>query len=156
MSVPTEPFTAIRISRQARFTVPAPPSAVFPLLCPVREREWIPGWQAEVLFSESGVNEDLCIFTSPNPLLGEGTYVTSRFEQDRLVEFTVFYPGLAVMKLEIVLLPGAGASEVVWTRRYTGLSSEGNQRVAQVTEEAFAKQMEGLVAALEAACLKLG
>lgn len=32
------------------------------LACPVKELEWIPGWQYEMVFSESGVNEVGCIF----------------------------------------------------------------------------------------------
>ena len=50
--------------RSLRFVhrVPAPPAEVFPLLCPVREHDWVEGWQAEVLHSESGVAELGCVF----------------------------------------------------------------------------------------------
>ena len=29
----------------------------FPLLCPKREEEWIPGWECETVWSHSGCNE---------------------------------------------------------------------------------------------------
>jgi hypothetical protein len=40
------PFT-----RSHRFTMPAAPAQVFPLLCPVREYEWLPHWRCELLHS---------------------------------------------------------------------------------------------------------
>ena len=44
----------------------ASPEAVFPLLCPVAESKWTPGWMPEVVFSVSGVVEQECIFmTTP-------------------------------------------------------------------------------------------
>ena len=40
----------------------AHPDRVFPLLCPVQEALWLPGWCAEILHSESGVAELGCVF----------------------------------------------------------------------------------------------
>jgi hypothetical protein len=37
------------------FEVAAPPDRVFPLLCPVRERDWLEGWEADMVYSASGV-----------------------------------------------------------------------------------------------------
>jgi hypothetical protein len=39
-----------------------PPDLVFPLLCPVREYEWLDGWECEMIYSTSGIAEDSCIF----------------------------------------------------------------------------------------------
>ncbi len=38
-------FKAKRVSHEYTQTNDAPPDEVFPLLCPVRESEWVPGWQ---------------------------------------------------------------------------------------------------------------
>lgn len=46
---------------------PAPLERVFPLLCPVREREWLQGWDATMVCSESGVAEPGCVFTTVGP-----------------------------------------------------------------------------------------
>jgi hypothetical protein len=40
----------------------AEPSKVFPLLCPVREADWLDGWDPLVVFSQSGVAEPDCVF----------------------------------------------------------------------------------------------
>ncbi len=43
----------------------APPELVFPLLCPVRETEWVIDWKPKVVFSESGLAEADCVFITP-------------------------------------------------------------------------------------------
>ncbi len=40
----------------------APPSRVFPLLCPVREADWLEGWDPPLVLSNSGVAERDCVF----------------------------------------------------------------------------------------------
>ncbi len=43
--------------------IDASPEAVFPLLCPVREGEWLEGWAetCEVIWSASGLAEPGCV-----------------------------------------------------------------------------------------------
>ena len=56
---------AVRLFHQvlrAEMALAAAPARVFPLLCPVREAEWLPGWHAEVLHSASGLAELGCVF----------------------------------------------------------------------------------------------
>ncbi len=45
----------------------APYSKVSPLLCPVREYEWIEPWQCEMLHSDSGFAEKNCVFRTDAP-----------------------------------------------------------------------------------------
>ena len=44
-------FTARRIIHTYRQTIDATPEKVFPLLCPVREAEWLDGWQYAMIYS---------------------------------------------------------------------------------------------------------
>ena len=44
----------IRQSASADQVLNAPPATVFPLLCPVREAEWVPGWTVRMIHSASG------------------------------------------------------------------------------------------------------
>ena len=39
-------------------------SKVFPLLCPVREAEWIDGWNPIVVLTQSGYAEQDCVFVT--------------------------------------------------------------------------------------------
>ena len=58
-------FRGNRITHEYTQTNAAPPSAVFPLLCPVRETDWVPGWQYRMIYSLSGM-EAGCVFATPN------------------------------------------------------------------------------------------
>lgn len=100
------------------FVVPAEPTRVFPLLCPVRERDWIPGWRATMLHSTRGVAEADCIFRTEVPHAGSMTWVVSRYEPPHSIEFTCFIPDRAVMRLKIVLTTVAGGTRLEWTRRW--------------------------------------
>ncbi|MGB8298543.1 MAG: hypothetical protein WCG85_24220 [Polyangia bacterium] len=153
----TNGFLAKRLARRFTFDVDAPPSVVFPLLCPVREREWIEGWQADMVYSDSGFAENNCIFTSGNVLLGAALYVLSRYEPEQgIVEFVIFFPGKCVQKLDIVLEPKAnGGTHLTWSRLYTGLCPDGNALIEQITEAVFRQQAEALAQSLNRFCKQL-
>lgn len=39
---------------------------IFPLLCPVREKDWLQGWDYKMIYSESGYAEKGCMFETNN------------------------------------------------------------------------------------------
>src|SRR2546427_13050450 len=41
--------SARRVTHEYTQTNDAPPEIVFPLLCPVREADWVPGWQYKMI-----------------------------------------------------------------------------------------------------------
>jgi hypothetical protein len=43
----------------------APPDEVFPLICPVREADWLDGFEYDWVYSDSGLAEMNAIFTTP-------------------------------------------------------------------------------------------
>ena len=56
----------IRTRKRVQFSHPqlvkAKPEEIFPLLCPVREYDWIPEWDCTMVYSESGIAERGCVF----------------------------------------------------------------------------------------------
>ena len=56
------PFAPIQYRRTGIIHCAAKVEDVFPLLCPKREEEWIPGWKCDTLWSRSGYNEEGAIF----------------------------------------------------------------------------------------------
>jgi hypothetical protein len=68
-------------------TVDAEGTAVFPLLCPVREYDWIDVWSCDVIYSESGIAELGCVFLTDLPGRGTETWVVTRFEPEFVIEF---------------------------------------------------------------------
>jgi hypothetical protein len=114
--------------RQYDHEVSAPPDRVFPLLCPIRECDWVDGWTADVLHSESGIAEPGCVFTSELAARGEATYLITRYDPAAwVIEFAVFYDAEVVEKLDIALERVGDGTIVHWTRSYTGLTPAGSE-----------------------------
>lgn len=103
------------------------PDVVFPLLCPVREYEWLDKWQCEMIYSRSGVAEDNCIFKTAHG--GGMIWTVTHYEAPRRIEFTTFTPEAVVTRLILSLTPNGGGTDLQWKRIFTGLTEAGNQSV---------------------------
>lgn len=81
------------------------PAEVFPLLCPVREADWIDGWaeQCTIVRTASGVAEEGCVFLTANRGRPDVTWTCTRYEPDRLVEYVRVWPGEEVVTLTITV-----------------------------------------------------
>lgn len=142
--------TTTRVTREGVMHLSAPPERVFPLLCPVREYEWIPTWQARIVYTASGVAEAGCVFTTPTGEGREAVWTVSRYEPGAgIIEFVVVEPGVRVTKLEIALHAEDGGTRAVWRRTFTALSPVGERMLRAVTPEAFATHHAGLEAQLD-------
>ncbi len=130
-------FLPQRASKQTELIIDADPQQVFPLLCPVREYDWIESWQCRVLYSESGVAEDNCIFeTDFAHNGGRETWVVTQYEKDLGIAFVRFTADEKIIKLDIRLnATGQGGTRLLWRKTYTGLSPAGNQVVAAMAGE---------------------
>ena len=150
MGQTSQEFKALRESKTFIHHLDATPAEIIPLLCPVREYEWIEGWQCRLIFSQSGVNETGCVFTTEFPEKGPGIWITTRHEpQAGAVEFAVFYPGCLLEKLEILVSPAPdGGSDVRWQRAFTGLSQAGNRLISDTILPGFRAQHQRLEKAL--------
>ena len=134
----TRPNRVIRTYTQR---LVAGPSEVFPLLCPVREADWIEGWDPSVVFSESGVAEPDCVFLtgeSPNDAIW---YITRHEPANDFVEMIKITPKVTACKLTIQLHPAKGGSEAIITYAHTSLGSEGDTFIASFTEDHYQQFM---------------
>jgi polyketide cyclase/dehydrase/lipid transport protein len=143
-----------RVQRVFTFDVAAPPEQVFPLLCPVREREWLDGWSAEMVYAVSGVAEDHAVFVTDFPDRGRATWVVSHHDPVRLeIGFTIFHAGDLVERLDIALAPdGSGGTTARWTRTYTALDEAGIKGQERATGESLDARMAWVEAALRHYC----
>lgn len=121
-------FEAKRIAKEFTHRIESSPDRIFPLLCPVREYEWIDGWSSQMVYSESGVAEKHCVFETELPELGRLTWMVSLYDPvNHEIEFVITRQGSHVEKLEIAVRDsGDGTSAILWRRIYTGLSENGN------------------------------
>ena len=126
---------AIRKSFELSYEVSAEPEAVFPLLCPVREYEWLDGWTCEMVYSQSGVAEAGCIFKTRFGDPPE-TWQVNIYEPPRRIEYLVESPDTLITRLTIELAPsGEARTQLRWQRLFTSLSPAGQARADSWTIE---------------------
>jgi hypothetical protein len=119
----------------------ASPDAVFPLLCPVRECEWVEGWNPRLVVSGSGLAELDCVFVT-GPAEGEATWVVTEYEPPVRIGFVKVMPGETVVRISIELAPeGKARTRARVTYGCTALSEEGRTVVDGFTEEHYAEFM---------------
>lgn len=144
-------FKSYRVVHEFIQTNPAPPERVFPLLCPVREGDWLPGWQYRLIYSDSGIAELGCSFTTPNrpssgspaQMSSETTWIVTEYDPAGFrIAFVWINPGMIITEIRIQLTPaGNGTTHSQIRYRYTGLSPDGNRELAGYDQKWFEAKM---------------
>lgn len=138
-------FRGTRVAHQYTQTNQAPPDRIFPLLCPVREADWVPGWQYRLIYSQSGVAELGCVFTTRNEDGSESTWLCTEYEPVSLrIAYAWVTPAHLACQIRIQLEPGPGSTtraHIAYV--YTGLSPAGNEQVERFTADWFRAKMQG-------------
>ena len=120
----------------------ATPNKAFPLLCPVRETDWIPGWSPKLVISNSGLMELDCIFVEPDSP-NDATWIVTRYIVDRFVEMYRVAPNVTVSKFSIELFPyKEHLTHATIAYEHVALSEAGEKIVAAFTEDHFNAFME--------------
>ncbi len=142
-------FQGKRITHEYTQNNVAPPEIVFPLLCPVREAEWVPGWHYRLIYSESGVAEFGCIFVTPNESGTETTWMVTDYDPASFrIAYAWLNPGLVAAQIRIGLSrTSRGQSAASHTHAFiqhifTGLSAEGNREVERYDQKWFQHKMQ--------------
>jgi hypothetical protein len=137
-------FTAKRVTRNYVQTIQAAPLAVHALICPVKEAEWLDGWDYRLIFSNSGFAEKGCVFTSKSTGETDTIWlITRRDDAAYETDFVRFTPGSRVAEVA-VRIDGDGEQtcHVSITYTITALSEAGNAFIESFTEENFVKDMK--------------
>jgi len=118
----------------------AAPDRVLPLLCPVREALWIPGWEAEVLHSRSGVAEPGCVFRTREVDGSARVWVVTRHEPGA-ADLVQFLEGRGVIRLEIRLSAQGEGTRAEWRYCARALEPGADGWMEAYTPEAFRSRM---------------
>jgi len=138
-----------RIVRSYSTTLPSSPETVFPLLCPVREYDWIPTWKCEVIYTESGYAELGCVFTTDfKDQAGAETWVVCSYEKNRLIGF-VKTGNHTTTRYNVSLEPRQTGSIIRWEQEITGLDERGDLLLAAITEAVYNDKMQRINKLLE-------
>lgn len=115
---------------------------VFPLLCPVREVDWIEGWDPPLVISVSGVAEPDCVFTTAAQPSDAIWYITRHDAQAGFVEMLKITPQVTACRLTIQLRAVEGGCEADITYMHTSLGPAGDEFVASFTAEFYRRFMQ--------------
>jgi hypothetical protein len=139
-------FQPLQVKRDASIRVRADLDDVFPLLCPKREEDWIPGWQCETIWSQSGYNETGAIFRTTKPYDTELYWHTLQYDKAaKVVDFLITAPYKFMLRYRIQLTTESkGSLNLHFTQTFTAISKEGNQLLAQYKTEDFAGRLQAL------------
>jgi hypothetical protein len=123
---------------QQKIEVKARPEEVFPLLCPIREFEWISDWDCDLVYSDSGFAEDNCIFkTEFSETKGKDVWVVSRYDPNKTIQF-IRVNEWRVIRYNIFLeLTQSGTTLMRWEQVVTAISAEGERWLENYSQASF-------------------
>jgi hypothetical protein len=128
------PFRPCKTELSRTTKIPAPPEQIFPLLCPVRETDWICDWKCDMVYTSSGFNELHCIFQTHWEQVGQETWFTVDYTPNRSVAF-VRASGDWIIHYVISLTPTNIGTEVNWQQVLVGMTPGGNDNIARMTRK---------------------
>ncbi len=132
-----------RVSRSYTQHLGAPREEVFPLLCPVREAEWVKDWRPRLVLSDSGFAEPDCVFVTPGIPEDALWLMTVHDPEAYCLEIIKIIPGVVIGKISIALAPEGDSrctSEITYA--YTALSEHGDRALEEFTEDHFCSFMK--------------
>lgn len=137
-------FKARHVTKKYCQTIYALPDQVFPLLCPVREAEWLDGWRYTMIYSQSGVVENGAVFSTPYECEPDTVWVVTKYDpSNHRIQFARFTHQSRVCVLDIgVRLRDKSSSYVDITYTYTGISTAGNKFIDEITDDVFRTDMQ--------------
>jgi len=123
-----------------------PTEDVFPLLCPVRETEWVDGWDPSLVLTESGIAEDEAVFVVEDAIWTITDYRPPEpDETGRDVAYIAFVktvPERTVTHIRILVWDDSEeTSRARISYSMTALTEDGEEDVDAFTEEDFGRFM---------------
>jgi hypothetical protein len=124
-----------RSSGKFSVTLDATVQELFPLFCPAREADWIPGWDCKLIYTESGYAENKCVFmTDESNSAGAGTWTFVGFEENKYVKFVRYQVDVLTSATVSVADNGDGTVSATWDVVTTALTARGNQQVENMSD----------------------
>ena len=126
-----------RVTRRYTQSLVGTPDEVFPLLCPVRETEWVNGWHPRLVVTESGAVEPDCVFVTAAGPQEAIWVVTSHDPATHRLEIVKLIPGIVVGNIVIQLSAAAKGTTAEISYSFTSLGPDGDRVVKEFTQDHF-------------------
>ena len=129
-------FDGERIVHNLSLEYDYPVEDIFPLLCPVREYEWMSSWNGTTVYTESGFAEKYVVFYHkiPFPFLFKKAYWTAtQYVPDKQIQWCITVPGICIVVIDETMENLEDGKSVFRSRYHiTGLSRTGNKLIAKM------------------------
>ena len=142
-------------------SIDAPVEKIFPLACPVEELKWIDGWAYTLIYSDSGKNENNCIFTetmSAQHVMGtenpEPTcWITTLYDPANHIIHFILVRTSTVTKLEVAMRTvNPRVTEVAWDMTITAINAGADSILGETTKDRMKLMMAFLGHSLKHYC----
>lgn len=147
---------AIRLVKRTAISLNADAKTVFPLLCPVKEVDWIDVWEdiCMMVYTDSGIAEEACVFETDAPDEGYSLWICSHYDAAKgEITYIKHIVGKAVIKWDMHVRDTADSSAIDMVYNMTGLSKEGaalvkdhDERYLSILFDGIQKQINDYVA----------
>ena len=117
---------------------------VFPLLCPVREKDWIDGWDYRMIHSKSGLIEQDCVFSTDYTNEIQSIWFVTQYNKiEHCIEFVKFTPGVNAIKINIEVseIDNENCHSMIYYQ-YTSLCVEQDHFIQKELDENFQANMQ--------------
>jgi len=137
------PFTAKSVTQTGTIHLNGAIHRVFPFFGPVREKEWAPGWNPQIVFPIGPEIAEGMVFTVQQDKNGIAYWMVTRFDPaTHTIAYANVIPGLLAVRIQIACrAAGDQQTDVTVTYQHTALSDAGNQIVEQLDDKASEAKM---------------
>lgn len=137
-------FKAKRVSRKFIQKINSTPDKIFPLICPVKQRDWLDGWNCEMVNSQSGLSEEGCVFKTKHESEVETIWIITKYDvENYIIEYVRITWGVLAVKINISLEHRySNITDVNTEYIFTALSEEGNEFIEGKSSKQFFNMMK--------------
>lgn len=131
-----------RIVRTYNTPLSASTEKVFPLLCPVKEYDWIPTWQCNLIYSKSGYAELGCVFSTDfGDVSGIEIWVVYAYEKNRQIGFVKTGTHITT-RYNVSLNRSKSGSTIQWEQELTSIDDQGDLMLDNMTQAVYDQKMK--------------
>ena len=127
------------VERTHRIALNGEADQVFPLFGPIREADWVAGWEPEMVAGDGLTPERGCVFRTFDTERGETVWLLAQLDfEDCRIGYLRATPQSDLAEITIEVESDApGRSVAAITYRVTGLSEAGNRYAESFTEQHY-------------------
>lgn len=113
-------------------------------MCPVREKDWLEGWDYKMIYSLSGLIEKDCVFTTPHHGEFDTVWQVTQYDPIKYsIEFLRVTPGENAVKINIQLEKvQEDQTRTIISYQYTALNEKLNAFIENELEKSFMNSMQ--------------